>query len=318
MPPTPTATIAVAAPLPASLSTITGTAVVTLIGHPLPATLPALVCDRLRTLQASVAPPQWLEPEIACDIVFEGGSLAIAEAGVWPLIQGLAVDMFVQDSHDRRKALLLADMDSTIVVGETLDEVAALARKKRLVAAITARGMRGELDFAASFRARMALLAGQPERLLHKVAAGLVLTAGAKTLVATMKAHGAYTVLVSGGFPPFTERVAGLCGFDEVRANRIETSQGKLTGQVIEPILGAESKQTTLLEVCGKRHLRLSLSCAVGDGANDIPLLQAAGLGVAFHAKPKVRAAIHQQINHGDLHSLLYAQGYRRDEFVLD
>ena len=209
-------------------------------------------------------------------------------------------------------------MDSTIVTSETLDELAAHAGLKDQVAAITERAMRGEIDFKGALRERVAMLTGLPEDALAQTLAGIELTPGARTLVRTMRAAGAYTALVSGGFGYFTSRVAAMCGFDEDRANSLLIEDGALTGKVGEPILDRESKLATLEELAVSKNVPLSATMATGDGANDLPMIQAAGLGVAFRAKPAVEEAAPAAIRHGDLTALLYLQGYRRPQFVED
>ncbi len=226
------------------------------------------------------------------------------------------VDAVVTLAANRRKRLLIADMDSTIVTGETLDELAAFAGVGERVAAITRRSMNGELDFAAALRERVALLDGLSTEALERTWAGVRLTPGAQTLVRTMRANGATTALVSGGFTWFTGRVAALCGFDLHRANTLLDDGAVLLGRVGEPILDRHAKLATLRELAGARGLTLDDCLAVGDGANDLDMIGAAGLGVAYHAKPIVAAEARAQVRHGDLRTLLYMQGYAASEFV--
>jgi len=227
------------------------------------------------------------------------------------------VNLVGDELATRRKRLLVADMDSTIIGQECIDEMGAILGIKERIAAITERAMRGELDFEGALRERMALLAGLTEGDLQRIFdERITLTPGARTLVATMRANGAFTALVSGGFTFFTSRVAGVVGFELNRANRLEAISGRLTGRVVEPILGREAKLASLEELAGARGLHLGLTLAVGDGANDLAMIGAAGLGVAFRAKPVVAAEADAAITHGDLTALLYLQGYRRDEFV--
>jgi phosphoserine phosphatase len=206
-------------------------------------------------------------------------------------------------------------MESTIITRELLDELAALVGLGAPVAAITRRSMRGEIDFAQSLRERVAMLAGQPVGLLERVATLIEPTAGARRLVRTMRAGGAWTVLVSGGFDSFAAIVSAQCDFDEFHANRLEIAQGKITGAVGEPILDRAGKQAILAALAADRGLPLAEVAAIGDGANDMGMLQIAGLGVAFHAKPAVIAAAHYRLDHADLTGLLYLQGYRSEEF---
>lgn len=294
--------------------------VLTLVAGPatdgLDAPTTSAVRAALRDAGASISPIDWLADEQACDIAFEALSPEVADSVVRQALDGRPIDLFVQDAADRRKALLVADMDSTIVTGETLDELAAFAGLKDEIAAITTRAMRGELEFEDALRERVAMLKGLDEAMLDKAFATVEYTPGAETLIATMSAHGAHCMLVSGGFTYFTDRVAAHCGFHTVHANTLDITGGKLTGRVGEPILGRDAKLRALVEAAGERQLPLRRTAAVGDGANDLPMLQAAGLGVAFHAKPLVREAVRQQVNHGDLTALLYAQGYRRSEFT--
>ena len=226
-----------------------------------------------------------------------------------------AVDAIRVQTRGRRKGLLIADMDSTIVTGETLDELAAIAGVGEQVAAITRLSMNGELDFAAALRERVALLRGVDLAALERTWAGVRLTGGARTLVATMRAYNATTSLVSGGFTFFTARVAALCGFDTHRANSLLDDGTTLTGTVGEPILDRSAKQAALEELAAARGLRLSATLAVGDGANDLAMLMTAGMGVAFHAKPVVAAAARHRVNHADLRALLFAQGYPAGAF---
>ena len=269
----------------------------------------------LRELGASVSGTDWLTPEVACDIRFAGASPTRVEAAVRAGLGAVDLDMAVQPTAGRRKRILVADMESTIITRELLDELAALAGLGAPVAAITRRSMRGEIDFAQSLRERVAMLAGQPIGLLERVATLIEPTAGARRLVRTMRANGAWTVLVSGGFESFATIVSAQCGFDEFHANRLGTAQGKLAGTVGEPILDRAGKQAILIGLAADRSLPLTEVAAIGDGANDIDMLQVAGLGVAFHAKPAVIAAARYRLDHADLTGLLYLQGYRSEEF---
>ncbi|WP_158745596.1 phosphoserine phosphatase SerB [Acidisphaera sp. L21] len=229
-----------------------------------------------------------------------------------------AVDAMVMQNRGRRKGLLIADMDSTIVTGETLDELAVIAGVGERVAEITKRSMNGEVDFADALRERVALLRGLDLAALEQTWTGVQLTPGAKTLVATMRAHNATTALVSGGFTFFTGRVAELCGFDIHRANTLEDDGTALTGVVGEPILDRDAKLATLEELATTRGLRLRSTLAVGDGANDMAMVMAAGMGVAYHAKPIVAATARHRVDHADLRALLFAQGYPASAFAED
>jgi len=230
-------------------------------------------------------------------------------------LEGAPVDAILTKARGRRKGLLVADMDSTIVTTETLDEIAAYAGLKEKIAAITRKSMNGEIDFAEALRLRVGMLKGLSIDALEKTWARTELMAGARELVATMRAHNALTALVSGGFTYFTARVAALAGFDEHRANTLLDDGTALTGAVGEPILGRDAKLELLKELAAARGLKMSATLAVGDGANDLAMLRAAGLGVAYHAKPIVAAEARAQVRHGTLRAVLFAQGYRRAEF---
>ena len=237
-------------------------------------------------------------------------------ATVYAAIAGTPIDAIIGSTRDRRKHLLVADMDSTIVVGETLDELADFAGLKDRIAAITARAMNGELDFKAALRERVAMLRGLPVDALERTWQRVLLTPGARELVTTMRAHGAYTALVSGGFSFFTSRVATSCGFDLHRSNVLLDDGAALLGRVAEPILDRDTKLATLTGLAADRGLPLAATLAVGDGANDLDMLRAAGLGVAFHAKPLVAAAARARVDHANLRAVLFAQGYRAEEIV--
>ncbi len=257
--------------------------------------------------------PAVLSPGEAVDIACPA---APDMAAVRAALAGEAVDALPSRSRGRRKGLLVADMDSTIVVGETLDELAAEAGLGEPVAAITWRSMNGEVDFADALRERVALLRGLELAALERTWSGVRLTAGAQTLVATMRAHNATAALVSGGFSFFTARVAELCGFDLHRANTLLDDGTVLTGEVAAPVLDRGAKLAALEELAAARGLKLAATLAVGDGANDLAMLAAAGMGVAFHAKPVVAAAVRLQVNHADLRALLFVQGYTASAFV--
>jgi len=226
------------------------------------------------------------------------------------------IDAIATPAEGRRKRILIADMDSTIITGETLDELAAHAGVGEKIAAITARAMNGELDFKDALRERVAMLKGLNVAALERTWQRIHLTPGAVELVATMKAHGAFTALISGGFTFFTSRVAALAGFDMHRSNTLLDDGTTLTGRVAEPILDRSAKLATLHEVTARHRLPLSAALATGDGANDLDMLQAAGLGVAFHAKPIVAAATQARVDHADLRALLFAQGYPASAFA--
>jgi phosphoserine phosphatase len=254
-----------------------------------------------------------LAPGEAVDLtLFAAPDMAIVRAA----LDGAPIDAIATPAEGRRKRLLVADMDSTIVTGETLDELADFAGLKDRIAAITARAMNGELDFKAALRERVAMLKGLPVEALERTWQRVRLTPGARELVATMRAHGAHTVLVSGGFSFFTSRVAALCGFDLHRSNTLLDDGTALTGQVAEPILDRDTKLATLTELAAERGLELSATLAVGDGANDLDMLRAAGLGVAFRAKPIVAAEARARVDHADLRALLFAQGYRSTDIT--
>ena len=309
--------------------------VATLISSPdRPAVTDALAQKVARYLPHG-RPVDWLAPGVATDIAFlveefEGAETAEAEAAeaealfkdmaqdIRDMIGGDPVDVVIQPHEGRRKTLFLADMDSTMIGQECIDELADYAGFKDRVAAITERAMRGEIAFEPALRERVALLKGLPSTAIDKVIAERIrLTPGGRTLVATMRAHGAHTCLVSGGFTAFTSKIAAMIGFDENHANTLlADAGGKLTGEVADPVLGREAKLATLNALRARFGLARDATLAAGDGANDIPMLAAAGLGVAFHAKPAVKEAAAARIDHGDLTALLYAQGYRREEFV--
>lgn len=229
-----------------------------------------------------------------------------------------SVDIAVQPWHEnRRKALLLADMDSTMIQQECIDELAAEVGVKDRVAAITRRAMNGEIEFEAALRERVALLEGLPVSVIDQVVATRIeLMPGGPELVRTMRNNGAYCALVSGGFTDFTSRIAEIIGFQENRANRLEQQGGRLKGTVVEPILGKQAKLDAMNELCERLNLTHSDVLAVGDGANDLAMIKAAGIGVALHAKPSVAAQADVRIDNGDLTALLYLQGYREEEFV--
>lgn len=226
------------------------------------------------------------------------------------------IDAIATQALTRRKRLLIADMDSTIITGETLDELASIAGIGPRIAAITSRAMNGELDFKDALRARVAMLKGLSIDALEQTWRQITLTAGAMELVATMKANGAFTALVSGGFTFFTSRVAARAGFDLHRSNTLLDDGKTLTGEVADPILDRTTKRETLRALAGDRSIPLSETLAVGDGANDLDMLAAAGLGVAFHAKPIVAAAAKARVDHANLRALLFAQGYKARDFV--
>lgn len=266
---------------------------------------------------ASVGNPDWLADGIACDIPFESVDPDIADASVRQYLADAPMDIFAQASAGRRKLLLVADMDSTIIGQECINELADFAGRREDVAQITDRAMRGELDFADALRARAKMLRGLALKEMERAYDERVrLNAGARTLVQTMRKAGAHAALVSGGFSFFTSRVRDAAGFDSDQANELELRAGVVTGEVVPPILDRSAKFAELMRLSAEHGLDLSQTLAVGDGDNDIAMIQAAGLGVAYHARPLVAAAARARIDHGDLTALLYLQGYRRTEFV--
>ena len=272
----------------------------------------AKLADEMRGLGEA----SWLAKGHAFDIAVTGdGAAALVQAR--KIASARAVDINLVATKHRRKKLLVADMDSTIIGCECLDELADMAGLKPQVSAITERAMRGEIEFAPALRERVALLKGLPLSALQRVYDERVrLNPGAKALVATMRAHGAKTLLVSGGFAFFTRRVAAAAGFDSEQANVLLDDGETLLGAVAEPILGREAKLAALEEAARAAGLDFADALAVGDGANDLAMIGRAGLGVAYHAKPVVAAAASASIAHGDLTALLYLQGYREDEIV--
>jgi phosphoserine phosphatase len=261
----------------------------------------------LRAGGATVGTPDWLAPRVACDIPFEGPARSMAMVGV---------DAVILPADGRRKKLLVADMESTMIENEMLDELADFLGLRERISAITARAMNGEIDFASALEERVGLLKGLPAAWLDEAARRIRYMPGGATLVATMKMHGAYCALVSGGFTHFTKLVRDRLGFDIDAANTLSLDGQTLSGTVEPPLLGKEAKLATLQRLSAERGLALAETLSVGDGANDVPMLGAAGLGVAYHAKPAVAAQVPVHVDHGDLTALLYLQGYRQSEFV--
>jgi phosphoserine phosphatase len=263
-----------------------------------------------------VAAPDWLSYGKAVDLRFSGLDCRDALDLAYESIEDAPIDAAAQSGAGRRKRMLIADMESTIIENEMLDELADEVGLREQVSAITIRAMNGELDFYDAMRERVGVLAGLDADVLEQSKAKIRFMPGAKTLVATMRANGAYCALVSGGFTCYTAFVRETVGFDFDQANKLELQDGKLTGAVIDPILGADAKQQRLLALCAERTIPVEATIAVGDGANDLDMLAEAGIGVAYHAKPIVARSADARVDHADLTALLYFQGYRDEEIV--
>jgi phosphoserine phosphatase len=294
--------------------------VLVLIG-PAGESAPVAEAARVAAEEIGASEPVWLSPGEACEFPLATLDMVGARAvrnRIAARLGELPIDLCVVPAAGRRKELLIADMDSTIIQQECIDEMADMLGLKPRIAAITERAMRGELPFEAALRERLALLAGLEVRALQRVFdERITLMPGARTLVATMRASGALTALVSGGFSFFTSRVAATVGFDVNRANELEIVDGRLTGGVVGPILGRAAKLEALMAYRARRRLAEGATLAVGDGANDLAMIGAAGLGVAYRAKPVVAAEADAAITHGDLTALLFLQGYARADFAV-
>jgi len=290
--------------------------IATLISHPDDPQITDRVLNDLADHLGHGLDMQWLSKNVACDISLSPKDVATA-ALFAPQLHKQGIDLAVQETAARRKSVLIADMDSTMIEQECIDELADAIGIKDQVSNITARAMRGEIDFDPALRERVGLLKGLDLSVIDDVVRDkITLRKGGRELVQTMKANNGYAALVSGGFTMFTSRIANMLGFDEHRANTLETDNGKLSGTVADPILGSEAKVTALQEICLKRGIKADEVMAIGDGANDLGMIKVAGSGVAVHAKPKVAAAADMAINHGDLTALLYLQGYTKGDFV--
>ena len=288
--------------------------IVTLITNPATPLLDRAVVESLRNAWGG-GDARWLDPSVAAEFGLE--AMPENRWDVWSSLQSLRIDMVVQPAMGRKKRLLIADMDSTMIQQECIDELASEAGVGARVAGITARAMNGELDFEDALRERVGLMRGLRETVIAAVIRDrITLMPGGTALVATMRANGAYAALVSGGFTAFTAQIAATLGFDENRANLLMVQDGKLTGHVAEPILGRAAKVQALEEISARLGITPQEAIAVGDGANDLGMLGLAGAGVALHAKPVVAAECDIRINHGDLTALLYLQGYARTEFT--
>jgi phosphoserine phosphatase len=292
--------------------------VATFVAHPEKSALtPALIAGGAQALGLK-GETRWLAAHQAADFVFESATPARALAdALRGSVEPYSIDVIVQPLAGRRKKLFLADMDSTMIAQECIDELADFVGLKTEVSAITERAMRGELAFEPALRERVALLQGLGIDVIEQILAERIqYTPGGDVLVRTMRAHGAYTALVSGGFTLFTGPVSQKIGFHEHRSNELLVEAGRLVGRVAEPILGKEAKLASLQDLARINQLHMQETMAVGDGANDLAMLQAAGLGIAFHAKPAVAEAAAARIDYTDLTTLLYAQGYEQKDFV--
>ncbi|MGL4311656.1 MAG: phosphoserine phosphatase SerB [Paracoccaceae bacterium] len=288
--------------------------IATLLVSPTKASLDRATVESLRDAWGG-GEAQWLNPGVAAEFAVAG--IPDNRWQVWEGLQGLGIDLVVQPAAGRKKRMLLADMDSTMIGQECIDELADMAGVGPKVAAITSRAMNGELDFEAALNERVGLLAGLPESVIAQVLAErITYTPGGRELIATMKAAGGHAALVSGGFTAFTSAVAAHLRFDEHRANTLLAEDGHLTGKVALPILGRQAKIDALHDITARLGIAPADVIAVGDGANDLGMLGLAGAGVALHAKPAVAAQCDIRINHGDLTALLYIQGYTASEFV--
>jgi len=288
--------------------------VITLLANPAKEPLSAAFVESmapsLATQDLHVEKTQWLKEGVACDVFVAHPDVKHVDERVARIVADQPYDAIVQPVAGRRKKLLISDMDSTMITVECIDELADFVGKKAEVSRITDRAMNGELDFEAALTERVALLRGLSEKMLQEAYDERVkMMAGAKELVGAMRAGGAQCILVSGGFTFFTSRVRDVLGFHEDFSNQLEIQNGMLTGRVIPPILGKEAKLATMLEACRKQGITSDEVLAVGDGANDLPMLLAAGLGVAYHAKPIVRAQANARLNYCDLSALVLAQG---------
>ena len=292
--------------------------ILTLIGEPTDTALTAEdvtnAAAAVREAGGTVGAADWLASGIACDLPFDGPRDVVGPARA--ALSGRPVDIVAQPTQGRRKQLLVADMESTIIENEMLDELATVCGIGEAIADITARAMAGELDFEGAIKERVAMLKGLGEGALEDSLGTIRITSGAATLVATMRGSGAYCALVSGGFEFYTGWVRRRLGFDYDQANRLAIEDGALSGGVGEPILGRDAKREALLRLSAERGIQAADAITVGDGANDLAMLETAGMGVAFRAKPIVAERARARIDHGDLTALLYIQGYRREEFI--
>jgi len=258
----------------------------------------------------------WLSPREAVDIAFDGAHNKDAEATVRQALNSLPIDVIAQSALRRKKKLIIADMDSTIVEGETLDELAEFAGLKDQIAALTKRAMNGEIGFGEALRTRVAMLEGLSESFLEETMKGVHLNPGARELICTMRENGAFTALISGGFSFFTDRIREQVGFHMSLGNKLEIIDAQLTGKVIPPVVDKDTKLEMLIDMAAGQELGMTDTFAIGDGANDVPMLKAAGMGTAYHGHPVARENARACLDHADLSGALFIQGYRRDEFL--
>jgi phosphoserine phosphatase len=295
--------------------------VITLIANPNLAPLTdqhVILADMsLMSLGAHICSKRWLSMDSAIDIVFEELSMETARKAVSIALKNFPIDVNIQEIDHRRKRLLVADMDSTIIMNESLDDLADFIGLKAKVEEITQKAMRGEIDFEIALNQRVKLFEGQSATLIDRFLIEKInITPGAECLIKTMKANKAKTALISGGFSYITKYIAERLGFDIHYGNHLIIKDGKLTGKVSDPILNADSKEEILVNFAKSNNMLLKQAMAVGDGANDIKMLQRAGIGIAFRAKPLVKASTPYHVQYGDLRSLLFLQGYHQDELI--